>query len=372
MKKNRRWILWILLSLNILSVIPLLLSYAAGHVSPAENWYYAFFGLAYPIFLAVNGFFIILWLVLWKKYVFISLISVMAGWSSLQSVYPVHFPWGKKSFSGETIRVVSYNVNLFWGNENTESITEVREQISSFLRNQQADVICLQEGYMKTPDFNELLKNYAHSIGMKYFYFKNYRKFWDKKKIDAVIIFSRFPIVDTGFMKIPEKSTFGIYADILHHEDTIRIYNLHLESIRFGNDDYTFYSKLTDPMKDKPPLKEGARKMFWKLRRAFILRANEADQLASHISVCPHPSVIAGDFNDTPSSYTYHQLTRNHNDAFVSAGSTFDGNTYAGKFPAFRIDYILYSVHFKPVEYQKYKLNLSDHYPIAASFTFKP
>ncbi|HNX87430.1 MAG TPA: endonuclease/exonuclease/phosphatase family protein [Bacteroidales bacterium] len=372
MKKNRRWILWIILSLNILAVIPLLLSYVAGHVSPTENWYYAFFGLAYPIFLALNGFFIILWLVLWKKYIFISLISVITGWSSLQSVYPVHLPWAKKNFSGETIRVVSYNVNLFWGNENTESISEVREQISSFLRNQQADVICLQEGYLKGPDFNELLKKYTHSIGMKYFYFKNYRKFWDKKKIDAVIIFSRFPIVDTGFMKIPEKSTFAIYADILHHEDTIRIYNLHLESIRFGNDDYTFYSGLTDPMKDKPPLKEGAQKMFWKLRRAFILRANEADQLTSHISVCPYPSIIAGDFNDTPSSYTYHQLTRNHKDAFVSVGNTFDGNTYAGKFPAFRIDYLLYSVHFKPAGYHKYKLNLSDHYPIAASFTFKP
>jgi endonuclease/exonuclease/phosphatase family metal-dependent hydrolase len=207
---------------------------------------------------------------------------------------------------------------------------------------------------------------------MKYFYFGNYRKFWDKKKIDAVIIFSRFPVVDSGFFKFPDKSLFGIFTDIAIGKDTLRIYNLHLESIRFGNDDYSFYSHLADPTEETTPLKEGTKKMFSKLRKAFIARAKEVDTLSLHINTCRYPIIMAGDFNDTPSSYAYHKLTDKLKDAYISSGKEFFGSTYAGRFPAFRIDYILYSGSFKTFEYRKFDIDLSDHYPITTTLSFNP
>ncbi|MCK9204642.1 MAG: endonuclease/exonuclease/phosphatase family protein [Bacteroidales bacterium] len=371
MGKRKSGIIKILVIINILVIIPLLVSYFSAYISPAKNWYFAFFGLAYPIFLLCNVIFVVLWLITWKKYIFLSLISIFLGWNILHAAYPFHWPL-KQAESGIKLKLISYNVNLFWGNNRTESISEIKDSISSFLLSQKADVICLQECYMKGPDYTETLKSYSRTIGMKYFYFKNYRNFWDKKKIDAIMIFSRFPIADTGYFKYPDKSAYAIFTDVIHHHDTIRIYNLHLESIRFGNDDYSFYSNLTDPMKEKPPLKEGTKKMFWKLRRAFILRAKEVDNLKNHIASCPYPVIIAGDFNDTPPSYTYHQLNENFNDAYVTAGNEFLGSTYAGRFPAFRIDYILYSDRFKAVKYKKMEIDLSDHYPISASFVYNP
>jgi endonuclease/exonuclease/phosphatase (EEP) superfamily protein YafD len=111
--------------------------------------------------------------------------------------------------------------------------------------------------------------------------------------------------------------------------------------------------------------------MLWKLKKAFILRAKQVSILTSDMKSCRYPILIAGDFNDTPSSYAYHILSKERQDAFVEAGNEFIGKTYAGRFPAFRIDYILYGDYFTALKYQKKEVNLSDHYPIITEFRLK-
>ena len=49
--------------------------------------------------------------------------------------------------------------------------------------------------------------------------------------------------------------------------------------------------------------------------------------------------ILCGDFNDTPLSYTYRQLSRKLTDSFIEKGRGI-GNTYIGEFPSFRICYI--------------------------------
>jgi len=371
MKKRQPLVFKILFIFNILVVVPLLASYVASYVSPVKTWQFAFFGLGYPIFLAGNLLFVLIWLVFWKKYIFLSLISILIGWKLLQSFCPLQIKMNNDP-PGKSLKIVSYNVNLFSGNQHSETPSETQEAISAFLVAQNADIICLQECYLNGPDYSRIVFDYAQSIGMKYVYFGNYRKFWDKKKIDAVMTFARFPILGSGFFKFPDRSLYGIFTDVVYESDTIRIYNLHLESIRFGNDDYSFYSNLTNPSDHIPPIEEGTKKMFWKLKKAFILRAKEVDTLHKHIASCRYPILVAGDFNDTPASYTYHRLTKKLKDPFVSHSDEFFGSTYAGRFPAFRIDYILHSGFFYTTGYQKHRLDYSDHYPLTATFLLNP
>jgi endonuclease/exonuclease/phosphatase (EEP) superfamily protein YafD len=106
---------------------------------------------------------------------------------------------------------------------------------------------------------------------------------------------------------------------------------------------------------------------MWKLRKAFIIRSTQVNTLSAHIASCPYPVILSGDFNDTPSSYTYHQLVMKLTDSFVESGNGLFMNTYAGKFPSFRIDYILHSDWFRSVSYQTMQVDISDHYPIAAT-----
>jgi len=371
MMKGRSFLRNLLVTVNALVAAAILLSYCAGVVNPARFWIFSFFGLAYPYLLIINIVFVLFWLILWKKYLFISLLCILAGWNSLRALYPFRFK-DPHSTAGPVIRIVSYNVHSLYGKQREGHFSETKSKVTDFLASRNSDIICIQEFYSIGEDFTQTLDKFTKSIRLEYFYFKNYQEFVNKRKINAIATFSRYPIVGTGNFKLRDHSHFAIFTDIVVNRDTIRIYNLHLESIRFGDEDYSFYSHLTEPDMEKTSISTGSKRMLWKLRKAFILRSSEVNTLKKHIASCRYPVIIAGDFNDTPSSYSYHQLTDGMYDSFKAAGSGFFESTYAGKLPSFRIDYILYSGKFEAVEYRKFNIGLSDHYPITSTLLIHP
>jgi len=371
MKVGRSFFAKFLLSINILAVMGLFASYGASYISPDKLWVFGFFGLAYPIFLIVNAIFVLVWLMLWKRFAFISLIAILLGWNSLLSHFPVRITQPVVP-AGLALKVVTFNVHHFYGNQRAESIPETRGKITNFLAEEGADIICIQEFFAIGDTFSKTFDRFAKTIRMDHYAFKNYKTFYNKRKIVAIASFSKYPIVNTGSFQLQDRLLFAIYSDIVIKGDTIRVYNLHLESIRFGNDDYSFYAQFTEPAKETAPLSEGSKRMLSKLRRSFILRAKQVQLIANHIADCPYPVILAGDFNDTPSSYTYHQLTAGLFDAYREVGKVFFEGTYSGKLPSFRIDYILHSREFKPLEYKKIEVDLSDHYPITSTLILNP
>ena len=84
------------------------------------------------------------------------------------------------------------------------------------------------------------------------------------------------------------------------------------------------------------------------------------------IEESPHPIILAGDFNDTPSSFVYNKISSFLEDTFVEKGNGF-GRTYAGELPLLRIDFILKSQEFKTLNYQRHKVFFSDHFPVSAT-----
>ena len=85
------------------------------------------------------------------------------------------------------------------------------------------------------------------------------------------------------------------------------------------------------------------------------------------VDSAPVRSVVAGDFNDTPLSYTCFRLLRGRHDSFVRAGKGF-GATYSSLWPLLRIDYILYPKDLEAVSYRVDRVRYSDHYPVIASY----
>ncbi|MCX6279725.1 MAG: endonuclease/exonuclease/phosphatase family protein [Bacteroidetes bacterium] len=372
MNKGRKILTVTLLVLNLVSVVSLLASYVAAFINPGKAWIFAFFGLAYPVILLINIIFVFIWLILWKRYIFISLICILLGWNNLRSLYPFRF-YASSPSNGISLKVLSYNVHRLYGQNRSTRSGETRSKVTDFLAGQKADIMFIQEFFARGEDYLVTLEKFTKSINLEYYSFTNYRSFQYKQKINAIAIFSKYPIVNSGHFKLQDGSLFAVFADIVINEDTIRLYNLHLESIRFGNEDYSFYSHLTEPDNENEAiqLKEGSKRMLWKLRKAFILRAAQVTILSDDVAMCRYPVILGGDFNDTPSSYTYYQLTQTLNDSFKESGNGFFESTYLGKFPSFRIDYIMYSSHFKSVEYKKIDISLSDHYPIVSTLIYK-
>lgn len=97
------------------------------------------------------------------------------------------------------------------------------------------------------------------------------------------------------------------------------------------------------------------------------MRTAQAQQVKEFIAASPYATLIVGDLNDTPLSYTYRQLAKGFKDAFKEKGKGV-GITYGGAVPGLRIDYILASKEIDFTSYDCPKVHLSDHYPIFCSF----
>jgi endonuclease/exonuclease/phosphatase family metal-dependent hydrolase len=144
---------------------------------------------------------------------------------------------------------------------------------------------------------------------------------------------------------------------------------MHLQSIRFQKADYKFIEQVSNDTTDTKDEMEKSKTILRRLKRAFVKRAVQADAIAAHIKNCKYKVIVCGDFNDTPASYVYNTVRGDLKDAFIESGAGFE-QTYAGKFPRFRIDYILHSKEFNSKEYHHVSESNTDHYPIVSYISY--
>jgi len=353
----------LMLLLNYLMAGLLILSFGASYISPESIYALAFLGLVFPYLLFINVLFVIYWLLKRPRYLFISVIGIIICWGYVKNL--VQFNNSEYEQNENNLKVVTYNVQNFIKDNITTTkhlkSLEIRDSIIEFLDDCDADIICVQEFLSDRDQYYKLPTNIGKTFGTPYYYYKNY--FTQNDKIDAIATFSQFPIIKNGHLKHNYK-TIAVFTDLLIDHDTIRVYNIHLASFHLDHQDYNFISEFTNQTGQNKDLKKSSRSIIGKLKMAFINRTQQVEIIRDHIENQNHPVIICGDFNDTPFSYTYHQLRRDLNDAFVESGKGF-GNTFSGRsLPSFRIDYIMYSDYFQSTSFHREKLSYSDHYPL--------
>jgi endonuclease/exonuclease/phosphatase family metal-dependent hydrolase len=352
----------LMLVFNLAFIVALALSYLSVHISPERNWVLPFFGLLYPYLFLVNIFYLVYWM-LRKRWLFLlPAIAILSGWNhigrTIQVRGKVEIPVGTQAF-----KLLSYNVKNL-SNDNVYLLDpKVRENILNFLDIENPDVLCLQEFAVIHPDPEAFIDTLAARLNMPYHAHSHYYK-KSKKGIDAIIVFSKFPIITYSPINKDNIQNYAMYADLVIGSDTTRIFNIHLESFRFKQEDYSFISDLDLQFKEEEKLKESSVRIFNKVRNAFTRRAKQVDNLESCIQDSPYPVIMCGDFNDTPNSYTYQRLTKGLEDAFIESGKGL-GNTYLGNLPSYRIDYILYDDQFSSANFLCKNVKYSDHYPIS-------
>ena len=361
--KRTSWLILmnIILLLNILAVALLFSAYAAYYVDPRDSWIFAFSGLLYPWILILNLSFMFFWLILWKKYALLSFITILIGWNQLDAMIAMNYETAVIQ-PGHTYSLITYNVHRFLGE--SEIKRDVRAEITEYMSGERPDVLCLQEFYIHEADTSPVIRKMTHAWDLPYHYIKNYYKNPKWSGINGLATFSRFPILGHGTLEHPPSKRFAIYTDIIMENDTLRLFNVHLASLRLGQQDVNFYYQLKKNETENVNLKKGLFSILRKLKTAFQLRAVQTDIFIRTIENSPYPVLVCGDINDSPFSYTYHRLTQKLTDSYKEAGKGFFGSTYDGVLPNYRIDYILYDKHFKVFTYKKSQITFSDHYPI--------
>ena len=348
----------ILLSVNILFALSLLMSYLAVHISPEKFALPAFFGLAYPYILLINILFIIAWAVLLRYEALISVIVIAAGYSHLSNYFRLS---GNDDNREGTFQVLSYNIRLFNALENGNKSSE--KVILDFIKERQPDIICLQEFY-GTGDAGQKVNDIRSYLNGKY---HSHHKVIGsgRNRYYGIVTYSRFPIVGRGEIIHPRSPSLSIYTDVLIQRDTFRIFNNHLQSFRLQNMERSFLEEIA--INDEGTTLGEMKRISSSLKNGFTRRAQQAELVKGQINLSRHPVIVAGDFNDTPVSYSYAKIRKGLNDAFVRSGYG-AGFTYRGNYPANRIDYILYDNALECKYFDIIRVKYSDHYPVAAYF----
>jgi endonuclease/exonuclease/phosphatase family metal-dependent hydrolase len=360
--------------LRLFTVVVALLTIISAQVSivsPASFWYVAVMGLFFPHLMLINIVLLIVWTLRRRRTVLWPLLAVILSVGRFPEYFQfnaVEMPRIYDENSKPPLKVMSFNVRLFdlynWTNS-----AETRSSIFGFFDKEQPEILCLQEyfnstgpNFHNTNDLKAVLKaKYAH---IEYPITLYGTESW------GIATLSSFPIINKGVLYFDEKTAnICIFSDIAAHGDTIRVYNCHLQSVRFRDEDYRFFKDLGEGQEEMERLRRTG-KIISRLKRAYIKRASQADMIAEHIENCPYPVILCGDFNDTPSSYTYQTIAEKLDDSFIESGSG-TGTSYAGPLPGLRIDYLLHSTDFAAFGFTTSPVRLSDHFPIMATLIMK-
>ena len=348
--------------LNLLAVIVLILSLVSIYISPTDIWWPSLFGLTFPYIVLINILFILYWFFAGKRQFLLSLIFLLIGLPQIGNY--VQFNQTKIEIGNSQFKILSFNTHNLSDN-NVGTIDEkARKRNFDFIINESPQIICLQEFFTRANEFDGLLENIGSNTGASFqhsdVYFKK-----SSRNTNSMVTLSTFPIIDKGTLRHTNNKTFTLYSDIvIYRRDTLRVYNVHLQSVHLLQRDLDFVNEIGSQTGSND-LKSRSKSILWKLREAFQNRAIQVKVLKEHISNCPYPVIVCGDFNDTPTSYAYHQLLGKLKDSFKENGKGLSF-TYSGTLRApLRLDYILYDKKLKGINFITHKVDLSDHYPIS-------
>ncbi|QJD95362.1 endonuclease/exonuclease/phosphatase family protein [Mucilaginibacter robiniae] len=362
----------LVLGLSIFLSLALLISYLAPVTDPRRYWVIAFFGLAYPYLLLVNLVVLLYWLLLRNRYLLLPAITIIIGWPVLRNNIGFHFiPQVAASAytPQQQFRIMTYNVHNFklYGANNNDATT--RHEILELIKEQHPDIIGFQEYYTHHRgryNMTDSLKSIMHS---SYYYFE---PFSFNRPTDAMglAIFSKYPIINQGSIHLSDdkgSENQCLFVDLKKNKQIIRIYSIHLQSIRLDPVDYEYLNKVSKQGKTSV---NSSKRIGSKLKAAFIQRSEQVFKIKSHAAQCPYPYIFSGDFNDTPTSFAVNQMAKNMKNAFREKGTGL-GRTYNGSFPNYQIDYIMTSPQLDVASYWVIPKKLSDHYPVCSDIVIR-
>ena len=331
----------IILLFNYIAALWLFIAFLTPYLPVNLMMFLSFNSLIFPFLVLVNILFLIFWSVKFKRYLFVSLLILLINYGNLKALYQ----WrGRHPFEPEGFSLMSYNVRLFnayhWIKKKGVNV-----DISNYLKDRFPDILLLQE-FRNDKQTDFLQYSYKHVV-LK-----------GKKRKAGLAIFSKYKIIDKGDLDFKNTYNNAIWADIVIKKDTLRVYNLHLQSYKIVN---------PENLVEQDKVKVGMM-----MQKVFEKQYFQAEQVAKHAQKSPYPVVIGGDFNNTAFSAPYHILKANKNDAFVEAGKGF-GITWRYQWIPLRIDFILPEdkklqvLDFETLNHIRY----SDHYPIKALLQFR-
>lgn len=328
----------IMFVLNLFFSCVLLLSCSIPYTSSASL---AFISLAVPFLFLINGMFFLYWFVQKKFLILMLPLFILAYGYHTLGTFIVFNESTLVDKDEDHLSIMSFNSLGFQGKE-SESYRENSDSIMQFIKQENPAIICFQE-FDRRKIRGDDFKDYP----FKYVDFE----FGTSSNRVVQAIYSKYRIIKKGLLEFPDSFNSAVFADVLIKNDTVRIYNLHLQSLRIR------------PSSIK---KEDSDKLFARLRYLFAKQQEQSKIVRKHMNESPYRNIVCGDFNNNQFSNAYFTIKGDLRDSFLEKGYGYGKTINFWKFP-FRIDFILVDPSIEVLSHTNYVKNLSDHEPIMVS-----
>lgn len=341
-------------ALMLVAALLLIVTYLPLYINPSKAWFMTIAGLFYAP-MAVFNLFLLLWAIIRRSKAFAIPLVVLIP-SVVIAGYYFQFSAPEVEENEDSVKIATYNVGRFSSSSkrlHIESERQCADSVFALLKGADADIICLQEFHLDDADKLQsyLLENFREYDSEYYVYPYNEGCYGN-------VTLSRFPILSKDKIEFENSSNLVISCECEINGKRLRVYNCHLQSYNISLPyivksiigDYKGVMKYTEN----------------KFRFSIMERLKQVEQMVENIESSPVESIVVGDFNDNPTSYTYNRLKKGKKDSFVKAGKGF-GSTFYLLRPLIRIDYILFPSDCEAVSHEVFKTLYSDHYPVLAT-----
>tara|TARA_R110001599_G_scaffold130481_2_gene305655 strand:- start:7105 stop:8100 length:996 start_codon:yes stop_codon:yes gene_type:complete len=312
-----------------------LIVYGSVWVSPEFFKYSGLVSLGIPLLLILNLLFFLVMLFLRSKIAIVPVVLLLIGLPFIKST--ISLSGTHKSPS--SFQVMNYNMmRMNKGNE---------KEMLEWLVSDTSDIKFFQEflgtkSIINAMSVNGKYKSFVGGYGNSY------------------AIFSKYTIINSGVFYEKQTTNNILFADLKIGKDTLRVYNVHLQSMSINVDQEVI---------DQGEFEKKYETVRRKFQDGSIRRTAQINDLLRHAEECRYPILIAGDFNDIPYSYNYFKISRKFNNAFEKAGRGF-GFTYNGKLPFLRIDNQFYNDQLKALSFNTLnEIDYSDHFPVIGIYS---
>lgn len=360
----------LLISSNIILGLLFLMGANIRYFDPESYWFIGLLTLILPFLLLALVVFFVLWLFVKPLWCLISIVFLLLGKEAVRNIIPLrfqsHFEMKKDSTS---IRVMSWNVEQF-NIQNYKKNPEGLQKMLNLIKEYDPDIVSLQEVVAgENQDAINFYPDIVKELGFtdNFFAYQLSNDF-DRHHHFGTIIFSKFPVVRKQFMiNNPDdyNSTFQ-FVDVLIGTDTVRVFNVHLQSLKFSKENREYL----DSLQITRPSAAESKNVILKYKRGVQRRAVQARFIKDEMNHTPFPIILCGDFNDVPLSYSYQIIGEGMQNAFAEKGSGLS-RTFDGISPTLRIDNIFVDSNFSVSQYKRVKIRLSDHFPIVTDINLK-
>lgn len=249
--------------------------------------------------------------------------------------------------SAEKLTVLSYNIHEFSYNRNTIPI----ENIKNFISNENADIICFQEFDINgNMPLDEIIRQFST---LPYYAINR-----SSEEQIGMAIFSKLPILRWDSIDFENTGNGIMWADVMDTNNTeIRVINLHLQTTSINSSRSKSFGDIIDNLSEN-------------IKKRYL----QTDSIKLLLDTTLKSKIVCGDFNDTPSSYTYktilgEDLVDGFKESGIGFGGTFNGFGWLGR--VIRIDYILHSSNFRSIKYTSPKAEWSDHFPVISELVYQ-